>query len=245
MQLIRAINKSNRSNNNNQTSSGSHNKVVIIAPPPARSTSAYQQKNGSSEQSATPVSPSVALPALKKRTSIVKQSVPPPVPPRGSPRSKSNLFGVSCRNRIQPKSTIDVDRLKSLSSFEQSGCQKVKEWLETVEIMPFKESSEISIPEQPEINNVKQLVETFSRKDDKVMKNSFAKGHKVFDSSLVKSRVESYNSLEREVKPRKLYLRSSDGGTDSGIDIPARDSALHIDNRRRFLYQFSRDGEFV
>lgn len=246
MQLIRAINKSNKSNNNNNqsSSSGSHNKVVIIAPPTGRSTSASQQKNGSSAQSVTPVSPSVALPALKKRTSIVKQSVPPPVPPRGSPRSKSNLNSVSHRNRIQAKSTIDVDRLKSLSKLEQSGCQKVKKWLETVEIIPLNDNAEISIHEQDEFKNVKQLIETFTQYDDRMLKKSFAKGHKVFDSCLVKSRVESYNSLERDVKPRRLHLRSSDGGTDSGIDIPARDSSRQIDSRQ-FIPQFSRDGEFV
>lgn len=246
MQLIRAINKSNKSNNNNnQTSSGSQNKVVIIAPPASRSSSASQQKNGSSGQSAAPVSPSVALPALKKRTSIVKQSVPPPVPPRGSPRSKSNLCEVSRSNRVQSRSTIDVDQLKSLSTLEQNGCQKVKKWLESVEIVPFNESTEIFIPDQNHSQNVKQLIGVFSHYDHKVLKKSLARGHRVSDSNLVKSRVESYNSLERDIRPRRLHLRTSDGGTDSGIDIPARDSSRHIDNRRQFLQQFSRDGEFV
>lgn len=252
MQLIRAINKSNKSNNNNnQTSSATFNKVVIIAPSSARSSSVSQKKNGSSGQPAAPASPSVALPALKKRTSIVKQSVPPPVPPRGSPRSKSNLIGVSrsSRNQTKPKSTINVDRLKSLSSFEQSGCQKVKKWLETVQVPSFVESVEMSIPEQIEFRSVKMLMETFVQRDGLKLQTSSSRVCKVSDSSLVKARVENYNSLEREVKSSgKLRLRTSDGGTDSGIDIPARFPPRQVDSHRKCflpMNQFSRDGEFV
>jgi hypothetical protein len=255
MQLIRAINKSNKSNNNNQTSSASNNKVVIVAPPARSSTSVSQQqqqkppKKGGSEQPQAPVSPSIAIPALKKRTSIVKQSVPPPVPPRGSPRSKSKLIGVSRsrRNAPQPvKSTIDVDRLKSLSSLEQSGCQKVKRWLETV-VVPS--DVEISIPENIEFKSVKSLIETFSHTDDGKSKRSFGKKSQVHDSCLVKARVASYDSLKRDLQQHagashNPKLRSSDGGTDSGIDIPARKR----DGNARFMMTnplFTRDGEFV
>ncbi|CAH1715164.1 unnamed protein product [Chironomus riparius] len=117
MQLIRAINKANKSNNNynnnnnsnNQTSSSNNvtttnSKVVIVAPPTAAEKSqallVSQYANSSSGAVATPVSPSASLPPLKKRTSIVKQSVPPPVPPRGSPRSKSSA--PSCSSTPPP-----------------------------------------------------------------------------------------------------------------------------------------------
>lgn len=253
MQLIRAINKNNKSNNNNNQSS-SANKVVIVAPPP-RSSAGHQQPKSESTAPA-PVSPSVALPALKKRTSIVKQSVPPPVPPRGSPRSKSNNLISVHRTRNQkkqaPKPTINVERqLQCLSTFEQSGCQKVKQWLETVEIPVFDvEKSEISIPEQIEFKSVKKLVQTFAlHEEDELAKSSYTRGQKVFDSSVVRFRVDSYNSLERDVKAfgkRGKALRSSDGGTDSGIDMPARYTLRHIDQRTfESMNRFIRNGEFV
>lgn len=243
MQLIRAINKSNKSNNNNnQSSSANFNKVVIVAPPTQ------------SSAVPAPVSPSVALPALKKRTSIVKQSIPPPVPPRGSPRSKSNLIGVSCSRRsvTMPKPTIDVDRLISLSSLEQSGSQKVKKWLESVESPSLDgEAVAMSIPEATHFKSVKNLVASFTLGDEKSTMKARGKGPKVSDSSLVKFRVESYNTLERTVEPLGksiARLRLSDGGNDSGIDIPARVAPRKIDGRRmlfRSMDRFSRDGEFV
>lgn len=253
MQLIRAINKSNKSNNNNNQKS-SESKVVIVAPPARSSAGQHQQqKYDSSNQSGAPVSPSVTLPALKKRTSIVKQSVPPPVPPRGSPRSKSNLIGVSrCRNqkRSAPRQpTKDVDRLQCLLSFEESGCQKVEKWLETVEIPKFvaDDRAAISIPGQIEFKSVKKLIQTFAERDDDFAKNSFVRGQKVFDSSLVKFRVESYNSLHHGTgRMGKRMLMSSDGGTDSGIDIPAR-STTRRDDRMRFqpIHWIGREEAYV
>lgn len=243
MQLIRAINKSNKSNNNNnQTSSSNNNKVVIVAPP-TRSSLVSQSRNGNSGQGAAPVSPSVALPALKKRTSIVKQSMPPPVPPRGSPRSKSNLIGVSSRNRRnrpKPKATINVDRLSSLASLEPDGCQKVKQWLETVEVPPV--AADHSNPENIKMGSVKKLIESFAHRDDSA--KSFAKGQKVFDANaVVKRRVASYDSLDREGRSLDPQtLRTSEGGTDSGIEISA---SRRTYSRRIYLHQFSRDGEFV
>lgn len=245
MQLIRAINKSNKSNNNNnQTSSSNNNKVVIVAPP-TRSSLVSQSRNGNSGQGGVaPVSPSVALPALKKRTSIVKQSMPPPVPPRGSPRSKSNLIGVSSRNRRnrpKPKATINVDRLSSLASFEPDGCQKVKQWLETVEVPNI--AADDSIPENMiKMGSVKKLIESFAHRDDSA--KSFAKGQKVFDANVVvKHRVTSYDSLDRvgrSLDPQTF--RTSEGGTDSGIEMSA---SRRTYSRRVYLHQFSRDGEFV
>lgn len=251
MQLIRAINKSNN-NNNNQKSSES--KVVIVAPPPRGSHAGQQHKHDNSGQAGQPpVSPSVALPALKKRTTIVKTAVPPPVPPRGSPRSKSNLIGVSRshrrgQKRLAPQPTINVDRLKCLSNLEPSGCQKVEKWLETVEL-PKRETAK-SIPQHIQFKSVKQIVQTFAGRDDESTKH-FPSGYKVFDANVVKSRVENYNSLESGVeklgKLQRRTIRSSDNGTDSGIDMPARSTSRQI-GRRTLLNrnrQFSRDGEFV
>lgn len=245
MQLIRAINKSNRSNNNNnQTSSGSFNKVVIVAPPAARSSSASHQKNGNSGQTPVPVSPSVALPALKKRTSIVKQSVPPPVPARrGSPRSKSNFHKVSSSDKkdLLLKPTIDVNQLVEFARFEQNGCQKVKEWLETVEIPTLVEDkADVWIPEQVGFRSVRSLIESFSQHERKV-KKSICDGQKIADSSRVKIHVDVFNSLESFGHLHRRTNHHSSGGTDSGIDIPAR----YLNKNRHFAHQFRRDGEFV
>lgn len=225
MQLIRAINKSNKSNNNNnQTSSGTHfSKVVIVAPPAT---------NSSVSQSHPPQAPaSPALPALKKRTTVVKQSVPPPVPPRGSPRSKSKCIGVASSRR---KPTIDVNRLSSLSSLEQSGCQKVEKWLESV-VIP-------SITDDVEFKSVKKLAENFTSRHETTKKSSARR--KVSDSSVVRIRVESYDSL---VNARLRHF-TSDAGTDSGIDIPARATSRTVNGSRKLLRtfgRFSRDEEFV
>lgn len=244
MQLIRAINKSNRSNNNNnQTSSASNNKVVIVAPPNARPSSVTQQKSDNSGQSAAGnVSPSVALPALKKRTSIVKQSVPPPVPARrGSPRSKSKSLGVLRSGRIKLQdSSIDVHRLIKLSSFEQNGCQKVEKWLETIEVPLFvEEKCDSGIPEQIDFKSVKSLIEKFALRDVDT-NQSIRKGQKVSDSSLVKRRVNAFNSIGHLKTAKSLNLRTncSTGDTDSGIDILAR-------MNRKLCGNLSRDGEFV
>jgi hypothetical protein len=229
MQLIRAINKSNKSNNNNQTSSGSNSKVVIVAPPATHSSVSQSQPP---QPSQAPVSPSVALPALKKRTTIVKQSVPPPVPPRGSPRSKSKSIGVSSSRR---KPTIDVTRLATLSSLEQSGCQKVEKWLETVETPAG------AIPEEFEFQSVRKLAETFTQRRESIVKSM--KAHrKVSDSSLVRLRIDNYDSL---ASGRLRHLISSDTGTDSGIDIPARATSRPSRQLPRTTDRFSHDEEFV
>lgn len=229
MQLIRAINKSNKSNtnNNNQTSSGSNSKVVIVAPP-ATNSSVSQPP----QPSHAPVSPSVALPALKKRTAIVKQSVPPPVPPRGSPRSKSKSIGVSSSHR---KSTIDVKQLESLSSLEQSGCQKVEKWLLSVEVPA------ITNPENFEFKSVRKLAENFTPQRNS-MKKTLKNRRKVSDSSLVRLRIENYDSL---ASGRLRHLMSSDAGTDSGIDIPARATSRPSQTLPRTFDRFSHDEEFV
>lgn len=195
MQLIRAINKSNKSNNTNMN----NNKVVVIVPPKTSSAMAASSFNSQMTTSvagdnnnAPQVSPNVSLPALKKRTSIIKQSVPPPVPPRGSPRSKSKSFGVRRRNEI--KSSNHVDRFESLQNPEQSGYQKVEKWLKTVEVHNDD-------PDRIAFKDVKQLIQSFSQRnltsDPKCLATSvIMKGRKVFDSNMVRSRIECYNSLE-------------------------------------------------
>lgn len=229
MQLIRAINKSNKSNNNNnQTSSGSNSKVVIVAPPATHSSVSQSRP---SQPSQAPVSPSVALPALKKRTTIVKQSVPPPVPPRGSPRSKSKSISVTSGR----KSTIDGRRLASLSSLEQSGCQKVEKWLQTVEI------TAISVPEDLQFKSVRKLAEKFAPHHDSLLK-SIKTHRKVSDSSLVRQRIENYDSL---ASGRMRHLMSSDTGTDSGIDIPTRFASRPCHKLLRTADRFRHDEEFV
>ncbi|CRL00174.1 CLUMA_CG013449, isoform A [Clunio marinus] len=251
MQLIRAINKSNKSNNNNnQMSSVNTNKVVIIAPNASQSSMNPTNHSGNNisnlGSTQAPVSPSIAIPALKKRTSIVKQSVPPPVPPRGSPRSKSNLIGQSCGRKKQLKSketTINVERLKSLSCLEQSGCQKVKKWLESVEVpSTSSEITEISISDNIEFRSVKKLAEKFATLDHKKIKKSPSFRRRVFDSSLVRSRIENYNSLDSS-KLNSAAFKSSDAGTatDSGIDIPARPFTQHR-QALNTMNRFSRDG---
>jgi hypothetical protein len=270
MQLIRAINKSNKSNNNNnngsanQTSSTSNNnsstnKVVIVAPPPRQqqqqqsvsqnannnNSSVVPQPSSSSSQPSSS-SPSVSLPPLKKRTTIVKQAVPPPPPPRKSSpappaRSKSNNHKSSsyCTSRI----IVNVDRLQCLSEMTvQSGNLKVKKWLESVELNNNnndKSIDETSIPEEVPFEGVKKLIESFTIKSNSDKRKIFPAGRrKVSDSSLVKSRVEGYNTLEKKVRNQSVNMLKSE--TDSGIEISSKPTSL-----LKFHHQFSRDGEFV
>jgi hypothetical protein len=271
MQLIRAINKSNKSNNNNninnnngsanQTSSTSNNnttstnKVVIVTPPThqqqqqsAASASAAlqvsQNANGSnSSSSVAPVSPSASLPPLKKRTTIVKQAVPPPPPPRKSSpappaRSKSNLPPY-CTSRI----IVDVDRLHSLTQMGMpSGNLKVKKWLESVELPPLIDD-EILIRDEVTFKSVRKLVESFSIKalaEEEVKKGAKKvrkRNVKISDSSVVKARIEGYNTLERKARNQSSALKCE---TDSGIEISSKSTSM-----LKFRHQFSRDGEFV
>lgn len=279
MQLIRAINKSNKSNNNNNNSNGSANqtssnnnttnKVVIVAPPTNSHQNQQQQHSGATSSSLQvsrnanknsavqqqPVSPSASLPPLKKRTTIVKQAVPPPPPPRKSspappPRSSKSNLNPYCTSRI----IVDVDRLQCLSEMEiESGNLKVKQWLESVELLPTTTASlfddEISIRDEVTFKGVKKLIESFSTikeedqvdVDEKVGKfnNVLRSKRKISDSSccLVKARVEGYKILENKARNQSNVLKSE---TDSGIEISSKSNCL-----LRFHHQFSRDGEFV
>lgn len=266
MQLIRAINKSNKSNNNNnngsanQTSSTSNNtnKVVIVVPPTTQQqpTQSVSQNANNNNNSASVVpqpslsqsssgSPSV-LPPLKKRTAIVKQAVPPPPPPRKSSpappaRSKSNNHKSSsyCTSRI----IVNVDRLQCFSEMTvQCGNLKVKKWLESVELHNNNDNDsfdETSIPDEVPFKSVKKLVESLTIKDDCDKKMILPRGRrKVSDSSLVKSRIEGYNTLERKVRNQSVNMLKSE--TDSGIEISSKPTSL-----LKFHHQFSRDGEFV
>lgn len=260
MQLIRAINKSNKSNNNNnngsanQTSSTSYNnsstnKVVIVAPPTTTQTQSVSQ-NANNNNSASVVrqpssgSPSVSLPPLKKRTTIVKQAVPPPPPPRkASPappaRSKSNNH--SSRSYCTSRIIVNVDRLQCLSEMTaQSGNLKAKKWLESVDLHLKNNGSldEISIPDGVQFKSVKKLIETFTIKDD-VGRKILPRGkRKVSDSSLVKTRVDCFNTLERKARNQSVNAFKSE--TDSGIEISSKPTSF-----LKFRHQFSRDGEFV
>lgn len=264
MQLIRAINKSNKSNNNNnngsanQTSSNNSttNKVVIVAPPTTQQQSVSQNNNNSASIVPQPSlsqsssgSPSV-LPPLKKRTTIVKQAVPPPPPPRKSSpappaRSKSNNHKSSsyCTSRI----IVNVDRLQCLSEMTvQCGNLKVKKWLESVELHNNDNNinngnsiDETSIPDEVPFKSVKKLIESFTIKDDFDKKIVPPRGkRKVSDSSVVKFHVEGYNTLDRKVRNQSVNMFKSE--TDSGIEISSKPTSL-----LKFHHQFSRDGEFV
>lgn len=283
MQLIRAINKANKSNNNynnnnnsnNQTSSSNNvtttnSKVVIVAPPTAaeksQSLQVSQNANSSCGAVVTPVSPSTSLPPLKKRTSIVKQSVPPPVPPRGSPRSKSKKsFTNSLNNNFYSSTStryhkIDRDMLKSLEEMgAESGTQKVKKWLESVEIpvdvvSPLDDNDAAKCQEF-KFKSVKRLIESFTTKDGcSIKKPVVIKGRnrRISDSSLVKTRVESYNSLDRSAiaklnnkKAQSSYINETDSGIESSIKVSG-DRLLSSAKKDKIAHhQFSRDGEFV
>jgi hypothetical protein len=274
MQLIRAINKANKSNNNynnnnsnNQTSSSNNvtttnSKVVIVAPPTAaeksQSLQVSQNANSSCGAVVTPVSPSASLPPLKKRTSIVKQSVPPPVPPRGSPRSKSKKsftnsynFNSSTCNRYHK---IDRDKLKSLEAMgAECGTQKVKKWLESVEL-PVDVSQpvddDLAKCQEFKFKSVKRLIESFSTKDSCLMKKPVVTKARISDSSLVKARVENYNFLEcssiakLNKKAQSSYVNETDSGIESSIKVS--DKLLSSAKTSKIAHhQFSRDGEFV
>ncbi|XP_070499546.1 phosphatidylinositol 4-phosphate 5-kinase type-1 beta isoform X4 [Chironomus tepperi] len=277
MQLIRAINKANKSNNNynnnnnsnNQTSSSNNvtttnSKVVIVAPPTAaeksQSLNVSQNANSSSGAVVTPVSPSTSLPPLKKRTSIVKQSVPPPVPPRGSPRSKSKKSFINSYNLYNRTSNrchkIDSDKLKTLEEMGAvSGTQKVKKWLESVEI-----PDNVSTPDDDAANcqefkfkSVKRLIDSFTTNDGCSIKKPVVnkgRNRRISDSSLVKARVENYNSLDRyaiakqNIKAQSPYINETDSGIESSIKVS--DKLLSSAKKDKIVHhQFSRDGEFV
>jgi hypothetical protein len=296
MQLIRAINKANKSNNsnsnnnnnlNNQTSSttnnvtnngnnNSNNKVVIVAPPTAAEKSAekcasktsQKQQNFSksvyADATSVPppqssVSPSASLPPLKKRTSIVKQSVPPPVPPR-SPRSKSKFYSKSFghsyyyyfgnHHRRNSKNSLNVDSLQNLVGIEVvSGTQKVQKWLESVEVPARSfELNEISrIPEDVEFKSVKKLAESFTTSDKVDFKKpSVRNRRKVSDCNLVQSHIANYNSLNSSAF-NKISTQSANE-TDSGIESSFKTSEkllLPLRSSINFNHQFSRDGELV
>lgn len=307
MQLIRAINKANKSNNNNtnnnnnnQTSStnsvtNTFNKVVIVAPPTAAEVKSQQQQLSqnadailqSSKPLVSPVSPA-SLPPLKKRTTIVKQSIPPPVPPRGSPRSKSkskkppqsfdvnrntnnsinfnknigssaahSLFYTYGMRKKSFSHTICGDKLKGLDEMKAvSGTQKVKKWLETVEISPCLEltnENEVSIQEEFQFKSVKRLIESFTTKPnsnaktDKVISKPVIyknRSRKVSDCSVVKVHIKNYNSLDRSAMHRNKNQSTNE--TDSGIESSFKTSEkLPLRSSINFNHQFSRDGEFV
>ncbi|KAG5678616.1 hypothetical protein PVAND_008276 [Polypedilum vanderplanki] len=284
MQLIRAINKANKSNNNtninsnpnnnnniniqtssttnnvtNNNNNNSSNKVVIVAPSNAAEKHASQQQQVNQSvnvdsTSITPplnsVSPSASLPPLKKRTSIVKQSVPPPVPPR-SPRSKSKCksfghsFYYNFGNRQFKQNSLNVDNLKSLTNMEaESGTQKVKKWLESVEVPECDNLNEFSIHEEFEFKSVKKLVESFVSKDSiDYKKPNMRSSRKVSDCSIVQIHIANYNSLNRNTFNK--ISNQSTNETDSGIESSLKTSEKLLPLKSStyfFRHQFNRDG---
>lgn len=277
MQFIRMINNNNKNNNksnntnnknNNQSSNvAASSTTTINSGAPANVKTSYSQQQQHQQPQLTslsatqpntstvsPASPSVSLPPLKKRTVVVKQSVPPPVPPRGSPRSKSKSNRYATRPTSSTSSTIIASKqLQKLSKLEPSGSQKVKEWLKTVRDGSFEHgdddlkpvpsvasqtkilsnsnsNSQENSDEAFQFKSVRAIIENFARLEPDCSpkkSRSFCSRDKVSDSSLVRSRIENYNSLERGrnriVHKDKIQLMSntlrSDAGTDSGIDI--------------------------
>lgn len=321
MQLIRTINNNNKNNNNKSNTNKNNNQSSNVAitgssatPANVKTSFSQQQQHitqpslgqkqsslfanqpNASAGNNSPASPSVSLPPLKKRTAVVKQSVPPPVPPRGSPRSKSKS------NRYDKPtfsaSIIAPKQLDKLNRLEPSGSQKVKEWLETVRdgsfehdddedfklkpsvsSQPRKVSSNVEISkthsdETFKFKSVKSIIENFSKLEicSPKKSRSFSTRDKVYDSNIVRSRIENFNSLERgrnrNFDKQKIFSNTmrSEAGTDSGIDI-TRDVNLrkldilqklggHCDgfgnnnefaneNIARLMNQFSLEGEFV
>jgi hypothetical protein len=270
-------NNNNNNNNNNQKSSSSNNntnnnnnKVVIVAPPqqiphqialaaaavaakrtPSPVSQQQQQQQSAAQETSANVSPSVAIPALKKRTGVVKQSIPPPVPPRGSPRTKSKLVGVSSSyiHKTQLKSTPNI----VVNVDEMNGRRKVEEWLSKIE--PLAPQKPFYVPinivnhspideESIEFQSISKLIETFTSaqqtKSDKVDVGKLSSRKIISDTNFVRNRVDCYNTLDKIQRTNRILMSSESGGTDSGIDISSG-----IRSFRTKMTRFSNEEEFV
>lgn len=100
------------------------------------------------------------LPPLKHKTAIVKQKVPPPVPPRGSPRAKrSNQHGSGQTLNSTPKSisstgSVTARQFDSLMVDSNSSItdDRIRDWLERIENIHEKPSAKkIEIVEKPTV----------------------------------------------------------------------------------------------
>lgn len=252
--------KSSVNANNNNNNNTNINKVVNVAPsqqqiplnialaaaakanartPSPSHPSDLQQAQAAPVNQAAAASSNVAIPHLKKRT-VVKAAVPPPVPPRGSPRSKSNLIGVSSTSFLIHECPVDDVVV---------GCRKkVEQWLATIqpltvvaqpetlsslkfnEFTPSRQS--VAVDQSIRFNSVGKLIEAFAtpplpqqRRQTRLENGKNSKrSRKVADSQLVRCRIDGYNSLDRYPSRTTINrnLMSSDGGTDSGIDIPTQ-----------------------
>jgi hypothetical protein len=150
----------------------------------------------------------------------------------------------------------------------ESGTQKVKKWLETVEIPEVEQKSakktcnEVSMhktnieidKEKGEVaefkfKSVKRIVESFSSRDCDKRAHVVMRGNKIFDNCLVRAQVDSYNTLEKNkntFKPRvSLLPLISSNETDSGIESSLRTTEKLPTKSIFFRHQFSRDGELV
>lgn len=268
MQLIRAINKSNKSNNNNnnngsanQTSSNNNttNKVVIVAPPTnihqnqqqqhhhsgATSSSSLQVSRNANKNSAVqqPVSPSASLPPLKKRT-IVKQAVPPPPPPRKSspapPRSSKSNLNPYCTSRI----IVDVDRLQCLSEMEiQSGNLKVKQWLKSVELLPTTASlfddDELSIRDEVTFKGVRKLIESFSTiKEEDRVDNDDDDDKVVKFNNVKRSKRKISDSSLVKTRVEGYNILENKARNQSNALKSETDSGIEISSKSNYLLKF-------
>lgn len=265
--------KSSVNTNNNNNNNTNNNKVVIVATPQqiphqialaaaakaaARTPSPIgvslqqlqqSQQTTSFQYTSVATSSNVAIPQLKKRKGVVKQSVPPPVPPRGSPRSKSNIIGVSSSSfTIHGIYTKSLSRRSPVNVEMNVGCRKkVEEWLAKIE-PPAPQETSLSlyneniikcssytfpgrvVDQSVNFKNVGKLIEAFttspqqpqrqSKQSNSRISSSSRRNRKISDSSFVRTRIDTYNSLDRYRTTINRNLMSSDGGTDSGIDIP-------------------------
>jgi hypothetical protein len=129
-----------------------------------------------------------------------------------------------------------------------SGAQKVRKWLESVEV-PEGALNEISSREEFKFASVKKLAESFSTKDKlaNCKKSAVRNNRKVSDCSIVQAHIANYNSLNRS-KTNNISNQSTNE-TDSGIEnsfktpeklLPFR-SAISFHHH----HQFSCDGELV
>lgn len=197
-------------------------------------------------------SPSISLPPLKKRTAVVKTSVPPPVPPRGSPRARGDHYNKS-------KSTALIKTLTSLNDSQLSGQEKVEDWLAQkakiangrLQPLPVIRSKAKKLPvpipnkidsnktSHDEFKSVKSLIESFSKSTSDP--NYIHCTRKVSDLQMVKNRIEliSQSTEIQAISRRKADIMNQMGGGCSVLHARTNSAFATLVNR------FSLEGEFV
>lgn len=213
-------------------------------------------------------SPSISLPPLKKRTAVVKTSVPPPVPPRGgSPRVRGDNYNKS-------KSTALINKLTRLSNSQMSGQEKVEDWLAQktfiadgrLHPLPVIRSKGKKLPvplpskiqhhsinktSQDDFKSVKALIESFSKSTSDDNYKQWNGTKKVSDLQMVKSRVNKFSlvtskndQISQSTEIQAISQRKADITNQMGGGC----SVLHARTNSAFttlMNQFSLEGEFV